>query len=192
MYNTPFISSNINFEAEPNGICFDNNYCLTSERNTAILSELIPIYPNQTQITRELKDTSYFINYVLKTGDYSLAKERKYKISHIAECISQIISLGNCQNNCCVYISIYHKNAFVFVKRISDPIFSNVFKFSTAEDFLYHIQSVFEALNLNNSNDKIFVLGSIDTESQIVRLLKIYFLNVAVEHNFNFSGEYSV
>ncbi|MBK8449786.1 MAG: DUF3822 family protein [Saprospiraceae bacterium] len=124
----------------------------------------------------------------MKTGDYSLAKERKYKISHIAECISQIISFGNCQNNCCVYISIYHKNAFVFVKRISDPIFSNVFKFSTAEDFLYHIQSVFEALNLNNSNDKIFVLGSIDTESQIVRLLKIYFLNVAVEHNFNFSG----
>lgn len=154
-------------------ISMTSKFHILSENLNFGIETLVPVYPNESIINHT--DTLNYLKYqfCVPVEFISNLSVQNLKLKHITEYFLKFEVL----NGINVYINANY--ALIYIIRIADPVFINIFKFNTPEDLLYHIVRVNQELNLENENQNIQLFGSIAEDSQIIRLLKIYFSNVS-------------
>lgn len=98
------------------------------------------------------------------------------------------ISKENTVTNVYVHVS---KNDFdVVVIKQNELILYNSFTLNTTEDFAYFILFIFEQLQLDRDTDKIVLLGNIDQQSELYKLIFKYIRNIEfLKYDFLYPSE---
>jgi len=160
-------------------ISMTSKFQILSENLEFGIESLLPVYPNEVVINHS--DTLNYLKYQFCVPSEFIKEidAQNLSLKHITEYFSNL----DIRNG----INIYLNNnwALVYIQRIADPVFNNIFKYETPEDLLFHIVQVKQLLSLENENQNVHVFGKIEEDSRIIRLLKIYFSNVQKIHLSN-------
>lgn len=177
----PTFFENSLYKTQTKAISCTKQFCITSGKNALPAGQVLFQTPAFKLLSRELRTGDAFVHFLIRHSDLKSIQNQDSVLSHIAEYIHELSDRNLGYNGSSVYVCILGNTAFFIVKRISDFLFTQIFNFETAIDLLYYFQSCFHYLKLNRSEDQIILCGEIETDSQIVRLLSVYFSNVIVD-----------
>lgn len=98
-----------------------------------------------------------------------------YQLKHYSTpLLHQFLALNRIFNEEAVYLNIQKKHFEMIVGDKGKLLFYNSFDYSNAEDFLYFMLYAMEKLNLSNEKTAVFLVGEIETNSELYRLLYKY------------------
>ncbi len=161
-------------------ISMTSKFHIASEHLNLKIESLFPVYPNETVLSHA--DTANYLKYQFCIPEKIVAviSNQNLKLNHISEFSNQFNSYNG------INIYIWNNVSFIYIMQIADPVFVNIIKFDTPEDLLYHILQIIQSIGLENENQNIQLYGKVTSESQISRLLRIYFSNVKTIQGFSF------
>lgn len=161
-------------------ISMSSKFHITSEHLDLKIDSLFPVFPNETVISHT--DITNYLKYqfCVPVKIVEIINKEGLKLSHISEFVSQL----NSHNG----INIYLRDniSLIYIMQIADPVFVNLIKFDSPEDLLYHVLQIIQKLGLENENQNIQLYGKVTDESQIIRLMRIYFGNVRTFNEYSF------
>lgn len=76
------------------------------------------------------------------------------------------------------YVNISHSIFDIVVIEDAKLLFYNIFEYQTKEDFIYYVLFTLEQLELNPEETIISLLGDIDKESSLFKVLYTYVRNI--------------
>lgn len=163
-------------------ISMTSKFHITSDHLDSKIESLFPIYPNETLINHS--DISNYLKYQFCVPEkiISIINDQELKINHISEFINQF------NNHNGINIYLWDNICLIYIMQIADPVFVNINKFDSPEDLLYHVVQIIQSIGLENENQNIQLYGKVTEESQIIRLLRIYFSNVKSIQKFSFAN----
>jgi len=83
------------------------------------------------------------------------------------------------------YVNISHSIFDIVVIEDAKLLFYNIFEYQTKEDFIYYVLFTLEQLELNPEETIISLLGDIDKESSLFKVLYTYVRNICFLNSKN-------
>lgn len=163
-------------------ISMTSKFHITSEHLNLKIESLFPVYPNETVVSHTDVANYLKCQFCVPEKIVMNINNQNLKLSHISEFVNQF----NSHNG--INIFIWNNVSLIYIMQIADPVFINIIKFDTPEDLLFHIVQIIQSIGLENENQNIQLFGNVTEESQISRLLRIYFSNVKSIRGFTFSN----
>lgn len=119
-----------------------------------------------------------YIPYVNITN-YFLEQFGPFNYQHASSVlVEKLLNLHPKNEELKVYVHVAKHDFQVIVIQQQNLILYNSFDLNTAEDFGYFILFTFEQLNLNRETDQLVLLGNIDQQSNLYKLMYKYVRNV--------------
>ena len=81
-------------------------------------------------------------------------------------------------NDICCYIHVSKSTFDIVIIKNSNLQFFNVFEYKTKEDFMYYVLFTLEQLELSTEETLVTVLGDIEEDSDLFRLMYTYIRNI--------------
>ena len=81
-------------------------------------------------------------------------------------------------NDICCYIHVSKSTFDIVIIKNSNLQFFNVFEYKTKEDFMYYVLFTLEQLELSTEETLVSVLGDIEEDSDLFRLMYTYIRNI--------------
>ena len=81
-------------------------------------------------------------------------------------------------NDICCYIHVSKSTFDIVIIKNSNLQFFNVFEYKTKEDFIYYVLFTLEQLELSTEETLVTVLGDIEEDSDLFRLMYTYIRNI--------------
>lgn len=163
-------------------ISMTSKFHITSEHLNLEIESLFPVYPNETVVSHTDVANYLKCQFCVPEKIVMNINNQNLKLSHISEFVNQF----NSHNG--INIFIWNNVSLIYIMQIADPVFINIIKFDTPEDLLFHIVQIIQSIGLENENQNIQLFGNVTEESQISRLLRIYFSNVKSIRGFTLSN----
>ena len=176
------------YRTHSKAISCNRHFYISNEINNVASNPLLFQAPSYSLITGELKSIGAYVHFTVKKSDLENIENSNLEIHHIVEYIRELSSKNFSYDGCRIYVYLIGNSALVIVKRITDYLFTQVFQYESVEDLLYYIQATFQTLKLDTSLDQLILCGEIESDSQIVRLLSIYFSNIVTDSTLPLSS----
>ena len=77
-----------------------------------------------------------------------------------------------------IFLNIKQRQVHIVVFEGADFVFSNIFAFESANDFVYYILLVYDQFKLKPEIDPVYISGQVVKESEIYKLLYRYVRNI--------------
>ncbi|MDP3352613.1 MAG: DUF3822 family protein, partial [Flavobacteriaceae bacterium] len=104
--------------------------------------------------------------------------------------VEKLIDINNDNTDIRVYVQVSKNDFEVIVLKQNELILYNSFTLNTNEDFAYFILFIFEQLKLDRDVNKIVLLGDIDYQSDLYKLIYKYVRNVEfLDYDFPYQSE---
>lgn len=162
-------------------VLYDHPFAIVPESLTAdSMSETFYLYhqfiPDNLVEKPALKNKVKILSALTHRGKSQLEELfSAYQIQHYQNGFLDYVSnLKNNHTQVCAYINILEEKADVLVMFGDQLLFSNRFEYSSDEDILFFILSVYEQLELNVENNYLFYSGQIEPNDNLHKLLKTY------------------
>ncbi len=111
--------------------------------------------------------------------NYFLELYGSYKYQHAATVLVQkLLEIDTDKTDIKFYVHVSKNDFEVIVIKQNELIFYNSFALNTNEDFAYFILFTFEQLQLDREINKIILLGAIDLQSDLYKLIYQYIRNI--------------
>ena len=81
-------------------------------------------------------------------------------------------------NDICCYIHVSKSTFDIVIIKSSNLQFFNIFEYKTKEDFMYYVLFTLEQLELSTEETLVSVLGDIEEDSDLFRLMYTYIRNI--------------
>ncbi len=108
--------------------------------------------------------TELFDNYTIK--------------NYQSDFINYLLNIQGKSKSIVAYINILEEKADFIVINGNELLFINRFEYTSDEDILYYVLSVFEQLELNVETNFVYFLGQIELNDSLHELLKKYIRNI--------------
>ena len=138
-------------------------------------NNLSTLVPNKYFKEDALKN---YLKYSVKT----IATEFEYK-HHSSILLEKLFLQSNASLH--FYVNISHSIFDIVVIEDAKLLFYNIFEYQTKEDFIYYVLFTLEQLELNPEETIISLLGDIDKESSLFKVLYTYVRNICFLNSKN-------
>ena len=81
-------------------------------------------------------------------------------------------------NDICCYIHVSKSTFDIVIIKNSNLQFFNVFEYKTKEDFMYYVLFTLEQLDLSKEETLVYILGYMEEDSDLFRLMYTYIRNI--------------
>ncbi|HEX5625400.1 MAG TPA: DUF3822 family protein [Saprospiraceae bacterium] len=167
--------------AIPEGLSLSAKFMLSETPDTSILRAMVPVYPNESIQTNAIQKLEIFVHYVSRTvtrpGSIDPLDRKSHILSYLPEWAIKWAP-GTVGNTVCA--GLMEDRLVLFVKRKDEVVYSKIHSFVTPEDVLYQVQSMFAECALDQERETIYLFGHLKEDSQVYRLLMIYYKNLLI------------
>ena len=108
----------------------------------------------------------------------------EFEYKHHSSILLEKIFLQS-DNSLNFFINISPSLFDIVVIKDSKILFYNIFEYQTKEDFIYYILFTLEQLELSAETTKILILGDIDNQSELYKILYTYVRNISFFNSKN-------
>ncbi len=169
------------FRTASKAISCTKEFYISTDKMDKNAEGLIFLSPSILALSNPMPSKDAFIHFSIHQKVQKLLVEEGLEVHHIAEYIQNINTLKYNYIGTCLVVYLLGNTALISAKRLQDYFYVGVYTFETAEDLLYYVQFCFKMLGFENSTDKLILCGEVAKDSQINRVISIYFSNLILD-----------
>lgn len=169
------------------GLLLSAKFMLSKTPDPSILRAMVPVYPNESIQTHAIPKLEVFVHFVTRAvtrpGSIDALDRKSHILSYLPE---WAIKWAAEVPGTTICAGLLENRLVLFAKRNDEVVYSKIHSFVTPEDVLYQVQSMFAECALDQERDTIYLFGQLKEDSQVYRMLMIYFKYLLIaEMEFN-------